>query len=269
MENMLGKSLLLFRIQTVTYAVESRAVISILQEAGKITPLPQTDAFVRGIMLLRGSVVPVMDLRMVLGLPTVEQEYEEFVKMLAQRKQEHIAWAEALQQSAETGKPFRLADDPHKCAFGKWYDAFEAQNRTVAFHMKKIDDPHRELHEHAKDVKRCIKKGKTLKDDPEIEDIVEDMNERLVPAIVGLLDEAVGVFKSSYRQMAVTLEYQGEKLALLVDAVQAVRTFTGGAGKPEPQAEKFGKLPYIDYIDEQLGVIRIMQLDDLFGLMRD
>lgn len=269
MENITGRSWLLFRLQQVTYAVESKAVVSILQEVGRITPLPQTEAYMRGIMLLRGSIVPLLDLRVMLGLPTVEEEYKEFVEMLAVRKQDHLKWAQELRHSAETGMPFKLADDPHKCAFGKWYDTFEPQNRTIGFHMRKIEEPHKELHELAQYIEPRLKEGKTLANDPDMAEQIEEMDERLVPTIVNLLDGAVEVFKNSYKQMAVTLEYEGEKLGLLVDAVLAVRTFVSNPKKAEPQEEKFGRLPYIDYIDEQLGIVRVMQLADLFGVLKN
>ena len=41
-----------------------------------ITPLPQSPQHVRGVMNLRGAVVPVIDLRVALGLP--EEAYGKF-----------------------------------------------------------------------------------------------------------------------------------------------------------------------------------------------
>jgi purine-binding chemotaxis protein CheW len=37
-----------------------------------VTPIPNTPAFVRGVMNLRGTIVPVIDLRLRLGMPAVE-----------------------------------------------------------------------------------------------------------------------------------------------------------------------------------------------------
>jgi purine-binding chemotaxis protein CheW len=44
------------------YALPISAVREILQ-TGRLTPVPRTPAFVRGVMNLRGAVVPVLDLR--------------------------------------------------------------------------------------------------------------------------------------------------------------------------------------------------------------
>ncbi len=41
-----------------------------------ITPIPRTDAFVRGVINLRGKVIPVIDLRLKLGMDSVESTEE-------------------------------------------------------------------------------------------------------------------------------------------------------------------------------------------------
>lgn len=52
-------------------AVPIDAVREIL-EVGRLTPMPRTPDFVRGVMNLRGSVVPVIDLRARFGLGVTE-----------------------------------------------------------------------------------------------------------------------------------------------------------------------------------------------------
>ncbi|MFZ2987831.1 chemotaxis protein CheW [Ideonella sp.] len=54
-------------------AVPIDAVHEIL-EVGRLTALPRTPAFVRGVMNLRGAVVPVIDLAALLGLDTASQD---------------------------------------------------------------------------------------------------------------------------------------------------------------------------------------------------
>ncbi|MEW6728676.1 MAG: chemotaxis protein CheW [Pseudomonadota bacterium] len=50
------------------YAVDILRVQEI-REWGAVTPVPNTAPFVRGVMNLRGAVVPVIDLRLRMGLP--------------------------------------------------------------------------------------------------------------------------------------------------------------------------------------------------------
>ena len=64
-------SLLRMAVGTQTLAVSIEHVREIL-EVTRLTPLPRTPDFVRGVMNLRGAVVPVIDLAARLGLaPTV------------------------------------------------------------------------------------------------------------------------------------------------------------------------------------------------------
>ena len=60
-------SLLRLAVGSQTLAVSIADVREILQ-VGRLTPMPRTPAFVRGVMNLRGAVVPVIDLGARLGL---------------------------------------------------------------------------------------------------------------------------------------------------------------------------------------------------------
>jgi purine-binding chemotaxis protein CheW len=57
-----SKQFLCLAIGNETYAVGIDTVREIL-EVGRMTPLPLTPPFVRGVMNLRGSVVPVIDMK--------------------------------------------------------------------------------------------------------------------------------------------------------------------------------------------------------------
>lgn len=63
------QSLLRMAVGPEILAVPIEHVREIL-EVSRLTPLPRTPSFVRGVMNLRGAVVPVIDLPARLGLPT-------------------------------------------------------------------------------------------------------------------------------------------------------------------------------------------------------
>ncbi len=60
-----------FALERELCALRIDAVREIL-EVGQLTPLPLMPEFVRGVMNLRGAVVPVIDLRARLGMPLTE-----------------------------------------------------------------------------------------------------------------------------------------------------------------------------------------------------
>lgn len=63
---------LTFQLADEVFAVEVAKVREIL-EFTSITKVPQTPDFMRGVINLRGSVVPVMDMRLKFGLPETEK----------------------------------------------------------------------------------------------------------------------------------------------------------------------------------------------------
>ncbi|NVN98425.1 MAG: chemotaxis protein CheW [Geobacteraceae bacterium] len=63
---------LTFRLSSEIYAIDVANVREIL-EVGDITRVPQTPPYMRGVINLRGSVVPVMDLRLKFGMTETEQ----------------------------------------------------------------------------------------------------------------------------------------------------------------------------------------------------
>ena len=65
------RQLLTFSIAGTPYAVPVEAVREIVRMRS-ITPIPRTNAHVRGVISLRGEIIQVVDLRLRLGLPTAE-----------------------------------------------------------------------------------------------------------------------------------------------------------------------------------------------------
>ena len=63
---------LTFKLADEVFAVDVAKVREIL-EFSSITKVPQTPAFMRGVINLRGSVVPVMDLRLKFGMAETEK----------------------------------------------------------------------------------------------------------------------------------------------------------------------------------------------------
>lgn len=64
----LGELYLTFRMGEERYGIEILRVQEIIQMM-TVTPIPRTPAFVKGVVNLRGKVIPVIDLRMKFSLP--------------------------------------------------------------------------------------------------------------------------------------------------------------------------------------------------------
>jgi purine-binding chemotaxis protein CheW len=74
-----GGQYLTFTLGQEEYGVEILRVQEI-KGYSAVTPIPNTPAYVRGVMNLRGAIIPVMDLRMKFGMP--EAEYTPFTVII-------------------------------------------------------------------------------------------------------------------------------------------------------------------------------------------
>ena len=72
---------LTFFLENESYAVDVQGVREVL-EVPRITRIPRMPAFMKGVINLRGSVVPVIDLRLKLELPSTQQTQQTSIIIL-------------------------------------------------------------------------------------------------------------------------------------------------------------------------------------------
>ncbi len=73
---------LTFRLDTELFAINVSKVISIL-EMSYITKIPNAPVYLKGVINLRGKVLPVIDGRIKMGMPTKEADRESAIIVLS------------------------------------------------------------------------------------------------------------------------------------------------------------------------------------------
>jgi len=74
-EQEIGGKFLTFFLEDEEYGIEILKVQEIIGMMS-ITPVPRTPSFVRGVINLRGKVLPIIDLRLKFGMPAIVQTEE-------------------------------------------------------------------------------------------------------------------------------------------------------------------------------------------------
>lgn len=72
--NEMENKYLLFLVDQESYGISIASVVNIM-EVQEVTPVPEMPDYIIGVINLRGMVIPVMDIRLRLGMPT--REYDE------------------------------------------------------------------------------------------------------------------------------------------------------------------------------------------------
>lgn len=84
-----------------------------------LASVPDLPPDIRGVVNLRGRVLPVWDTRRRMGRRAASEDIAEFCNLMTQREQDHVNWLTALETSVRQNSEFKLTLDPHGCAFGK------------------------------------------------------------------------------------------------------------------------------------------------------
>lgn len=67
-----AKQFLVFRLHQEEYAIDTSQITSIIEKDMAIARVPDTPDFIKGIINLRGEIVPIMDMRKRFDLPPAE-----------------------------------------------------------------------------------------------------------------------------------------------------------------------------------------------------
>ena len=189
----------------------------------KVHPIPGSEKYLRGVINIRDFIIPVIDMRLRLNMASCLEETELFIKMLNERESDHRNWLQELEQSVREKRQFKLATDPHQCAFGKWYYGYDAHSGASSciyldMILPKFEGPHDSIHAIAKKVKE-------MQDSEEFDEamaLIEKTRNSELARMISLFAEAKAMVRERKRELAIVLEINDKKIAMAVDAVESV-----------------------------------------------
>ncbi len=219
------------RLKDEKFAV-SAANVREMVAMPKVVALPQTPAYMRGVINLRGKVIPVIDLRQRLGMASSSAEVADLIQLMEQREQDHRNWLAELESSVKEKREFKLATDPHKCAFGKWYDNYKSDSRLLLSCLKKFDEPHKRIHAIAIEVQQLADK----ENHEAAFALIEQTRNGDLRKMIQLFEEARHLLKESQREIALVLECSDKLLAAAVDSIETVEKLSEDLIENMPEA---------------------------------
>jgi len=172
----------------------------------------------RGVVSLRGMVLPAVDLRVCLGFVSAARELDDLVKLLEAREQDHRNWLAELERSLVERRPFGLATDPRKCKFGQWYYAFKTEDPVLRGELARFEAPHATIHELALRVE-SLKSSERI---AEAQELIERARTGLLVELVALFRRARDVLRTQHKEIGVCTQLAGRPAVLIVDRADAV-----------------------------------------------
>ncbi len=149
-----------FWIGDELFAIDIANILSITQDLDSLLKTPVKSKGLTGIINYLGNPVAVYNFAEMLSIPSTREIKSGLVELLNAREQDHIDWIDALEKSLKNDVAFEKARDPHKCAFGKWYDKFETRDEALNEIMTRFDEPHKQIHALADELLSLKEDGK-------------------------------------------------------------------------------------------------------------
>lgn len=213
----------LIEIAGVVYAISSEYVLS-LSRLNEVTPIPKAPKEIRGVIDFRGQIIELADIRKILNLKTSAEEIKEFYDMMDARRQDHINWLNKLEECVLNETEFSLTTDPHKCAFGKWYDSYNSESHSIMFIVtfSKFDRPHKIIHDIGIKAKKFIENN----DRQSAIGLIEATKNNELKQMMNLFEEVKIAFKESRREIIVVIGENNNNISMSVDKIIAIEHLT-------------------------------------------
>lgn len=207
----------------IIYAIPCEFVLS-LSQLKNVTPLPKSPKEISGVIDFRGQIIELIDIKKILNFKPTKEEIQEFYELMDARRQDHINWLTTLENSVKNETEFTLTTDPHKCAFGKWYDSYNPEIGNIMFltTFSRFDTPHKAIHAIA------IKANELMKNNDHAGalKVIESTRDTELQQMMHLFDDIKESFKESKREIVIVLGDGKNNISIAVDEVIAIEFLT-------------------------------------------
>jgi len=253
--------LVTFLIAEEEYAFPIEIVKEILR-VGNIIEVPETPEYILGILAVRDTLLPVVDLRKIFGFSDlakdVNQELDKILK-------EHEDFVKDLKNSIETGSPFRCELDHNKCGFGLWMKKFITSSEKINQAIESMKKDHQIFHELAKIILQKVKEHNKDSALQLFENDIVPVFEKLKEYFKNLKEAISEDIKEDQRILV--LEIFNTPIGILVDRIkQVIRVPKDSIEKPPEilKTEKSDNLKGIAKLEEGKRIIMLISEESLF-----
>lgn len=193
-----------------------------------ITRVPHSPEFISGVINHRGTIIPVIDARALLGFERRGQDSRQLVGLFSKFKQDHAEWFDALEQTIAGGAPYAPPSDLSVCRLSTWQEsvlngsvercADELAHPTVNGIVKRMSEPHEKIHNAAGEAIGMAESGDLEK----AQQLVASARATGLKELEDIFAEIMHAIDRIYESMLVITEFGGQKAAIAVDGVSFV-----------------------------------------------
>ncbi len=250
---------LILQIADALYALPLESVVTMIPVT-VVAPLPGATKTVRGGLLYRDTVIPLIETRRLVGNKTSREEHDELITTLVQREKEHVEWLDELASSVKDRREFRKTTDPRRCAFGMWFYSFKPRDPLISHQLAKFEVPHAAIHALGTTVTNLCHEGKH---DEAIRQIAE-ANANEFGHMIKLFGELRAMLQAHIREIAVILKIGTKVTAIVSDDILGLKNENNFKGQDSQLSSGS------DYIENVVALdgksVSLLDTDKIFAI---
>lgn len=223
------------------YGMSTESTVELMSSAiAQVTRVPHSPNFISGVINHRGTIIPVVDMRSLLGFEPRSAEAKMLSELFEGLKEDHVAWLNTLQNAITLNVPFTGAINPTQCNFGKWYKTvldgaspiseMAEEDPVLKSLINQFDEPHRAIHALAEKIIELKENGKG----DEALAMIAATRETDLALMCKLFDQVHESVSNRLDSMMVITEVGSRKAAIAVDGVSFVVDCTDSSIEPLP-----------------------------------
>lgn len=178
--------------------------------------------------VFQDNPMPYVSLWNLMGLESEYLEYEEMQVLLPQRRQDHLDWMDALEDTIRNGTAFAKARNPRECVFGKWYYNYRPQNQGLSLMLRNFETPHAQIHRLADKLLGLVEAGQT----GDALQIFQESKNTALAELLNLFDLSQKLVSNLQRRIAVIMVDGDDYCALGADGVREIAAVSAEQIKP-------------------------------------
>lgn len=213
----LSETWIVVDINGSNYCVNSEYVKGISELSASVFKSPaKSSRFVRGHYLIYGTVLPVIDVRRVLGYSSIEDKKIKFSDAVHKVIYEHETWIDELEWAVYTKDEFSKSREYSDSGVLKFVRDLDVSSDKIEILTKKIEVAIEIIYGLTNDI---LKSKNSLYD---CQDKLEEIKRQSNKYVIKSLDSIIEIHNEMYSETCLVIRCKGISFGIAVDSIEMI-----------------------------------------------
>lgn len=205
------------KLGTRLFSVKADQVVS-MEVLSELSEIPQAPSYIRGVAELRGQLIPVVDLRQVLGLGNYQEDLEKLSDIFSKGEKDFFKIITSFKANIGSSEMINLKSIQEDFTFSVWLKNYESDNIFISEICNSLKRRNLKILEKLKEVNLYLENNKRQEANEAFSDIENDE----LPKLKEIFKNTHEVIRDKSNELFIVIQQDESKFAVTVDHIEAV-----------------------------------------------